>query len=356
MSRYSTKSILLLLSLLLSACMSTSVYVAPSASGELQPDVPTPDRLSYEVYLIGDAGGSNGPESEPALRLLKTLTSEAGSDGLVVFLGDNAYCCGLPDSGDTGRARAEMRVMEQINAVRDYRGRVVFIPGNHDWGSRDVAGPDVLARQESFIEEQFDGENVFLPDNGLPGPVEVKLKDGLSLVVLDTEWWMTDADKPFGDSGEADIEEEGDLILGLQDLLSRRRKDDLIVVGHHPIRSNGRHGGHFSIKDHLFPLTAVFDNAWLPLPIVGSLYPLLRRAVGGPQDFSNWKYASFRRALDAIFRRHEGRLVYASGHEHSLQYFAEDNVFHVISGAGSRPDSVDAGHGAEFTHGGEGFI
>jgi len=103
-------------------------------------------------------------------------------------------------------------------------------------------------------------------------------------------------------------------------------------------------------------LTAVKDGWYLPLPIIGSLYPILRRAIGGPQDFSHPKYRSLISALDAVFQTHESRLVYASGHEHNLEYFSEEQVHHVISGAGSRADYVAAGRGARFTYGGQGLI
>lgn len=355
-NRITLRGLVLLLFITIPACSSSRVYIAPDRSASIDQIPPSDDQIAYEVYLIGDAGGATEIGSEPALTLLKEMTASADSNGVVVFLGDNIYCCGLPDSSDAYRRIAEMRLMEQVNAVRDYSGRVVFIPGNHDWSPAELPGTNRLARQEALVEELFGGANVFLPDDGLPGPIEVKLKDGLSLVVIDTEWWMRDDPKPYGESGSVDIKEEGDFILGLQNLISRRRNDDLIVVGHHPIKSNGRHGGHFSLKDHLFPLTAVFHNAYIPLPVIGSLYPLLRRAVGGPQDFNHPKYRSLRRALSAVFGVHEGRLVYAAGHEHNLQYFADKTTFHVISGAGSRPSYVSAGHDARFTFEGEGLI
>jgi len=350
------RTIIPLILLVLAGCTAASVYISPTDRSNLPAAPPSIDELKHEVYLIGDAGGSTSPSSEPTLKLLKRLTEQADSNGTVVFLGDNVYCCGLPDSSSSSRAYAEMRLRAQIDAIQNYKGRVIFVPGNHDWGGDSIQRVDLVNRQEAFVESALDDEQSFLPNNGLPGPIEVKLEDGLRLIVLDTQWWMTDAMKPFGESGAADIEEEADFFLELQDLVTKRRKDDLLIVGHHPIRSNGRHGGHFSIKDHLFPLTAVNKNWYLPLPIIGSLYPILRRATGGPQDFSNPKYRSLISALDAIFQTHEARLVYASGHEHNLEYFSEGQIHHVVSGAGSRRDYVASGRDARFTYGGKGFI
>ena len=344
------------LSLWISGCAGGAYYVAPENDGWEQVPYPADSELVYRVFLIGDTGGASSVGSEPALNMLRDMLSSADSNSAVVFLGDNIYCCGLPDSSSELRSLAEMRIGEIIRTVEDFPGRIVVIPGNHDWGKDENGGLEVLARQERYLEDRLGGRNVFLPDNGFPGPVEVELIEGFTLVALDTEWWLTSYEKSYGDAGSYDIEEDGDFLIRMHDLIVDRRKDDLLVVGHHPLRSNGNHGGKFSVTDHLFPLTKVVDNAYIPLPVVGSLYPLFRHFLGGPQDLAHWKYQSLRDQLDAIFRLHEGRLVYASGHEHSLQYFDEGKTQHIISGSGARSSWVAAGSGVGFTYSGEGLI
>ncbi|MDA0714236.1 MAG: hypothetical protein O2867_09045 [Bacteroidetes bacterium] len=61
----------------------------------------------------------------------------------------------------------------------------------------------------------------------------------------------------------------------------------MVVVGHHPLKSNGEHGGRFTLKDHIFPLTAKFPNAYIPLPGLGSIYPLYRSMLGDKQDIQH---------------------------------------------------------------------
>ena len=41
------------------------------------------------------------------------------------------------------------------------------------------------------------------------------------------------------------------------------------------------HGGRLPLKDHLFPLTNVVPGLYLPLPLVGSAYPLYHHYWGG---------------------------------------------------------------------------
>lgn len=346
----------LFIPLFLASCVGTSVYISPADRLVQEHAPPEGVEQIFEVYLVGDAGGSTASGSEPALRLLKTLVESADSNGAVVFLGDNIYCCGLPDSSASNRETAEMRIRAQAEAVQGYPGLVRFIPGNHDWGRINQQRVDLVTRQERFVESLFGDENVFMPDNGLPGPIDVKLREGLRLILLDTQWWMTETEKPYGESGSADIGEDADFILELDEIIKKRRKDNLLIVGHHPVRSNGSHGGHFSLKDHIFPLTVLNDNLYIPLPVIGSIYPTIRRLAGGPQDFSNTRYASYINALDALLKDHEGRVIYASGHEHSLQYFSEGSIHYVVSGTGSSATYVAPGNGARFTSDQEGLM
>jgi hypothetical protein len=108
----------------------------------------------------------------------------------------------------------------------------------------------------------------------------------------------------------------------------------VVVAAHHPLVSGGVHGGHFGLLDHLFPLRAVVPWLWLPLPLVGSLYPGIRQLGVSSQDMPSRAYqrliAAFRRALaDAP------PALYAAGHEHNLQVIAGREVpLELVSGGG----------------------
>jgi hypothetical protein len=95
----------------------------------------------------------------------------------------------------------------------------------------------------------------------------------------------------------------------------------------------------------VFPLRALADWAWLPLPVVGSLYPMARNRGITEQDLSNARYRQMRTEFADAFRAHPP-LVYASGHDHNLQLLEiPGGTAQVVSGAGSisRPDPVGRG-------------
>ena len=333
--------------LVLSAVMMV-LFLRPAQAQETSAD------LAYRVYLIGDTGGANAPGTLPALNELARRLQSEGENTAVVFLGDNIYCCGLPDSAAESRARAEMRLDEALNAVEGFAGRTILIPGNHDWGEHGEYDARILLNQQRYVEERL-GEGSFLPQFGLPGPFEVKLTDDIRLIAIDTQWWMME-DKPFGESDDYDIGEDGDFLMAVRDLLARRDDEQVLMVGHHPLVSYGTHGGRFPVQDHIFPLRELDERLWIPLPGLGSFYPLLRAVGGFEQDLSNRRYTELRESLLALFAAHEGNLIYASGHEHTLQHIIEGQTHLLVSGSASRPDWVSASRAPAFASASPGFM
>jgi hypothetical protein len=107
------------------------------------------------------------------------------------------------------------------------------------------------------------------------------------------------------------------------------------VVGHHPLASGGPHGGYFRLVDHLFPLRELRKWLWLPLPIVGSAYPLARQNGISEQNLSSRAYRHMRDSLESVFRD-TPPLAFLAGHDHGLQVLAGSGVRYVlVSGSGS---------------------
>jgi hypothetical protein len=330
------------------------------ASGQstLLPRSAEPNPVTMRVFLVGDAGGADSTGSTPALDALRRELAESGMASHVIFLGDNIYCCGLPDSSSHDRKRAEERLVAQLDVANHASGRIVFIPGNHDWGKSGHYDPATVRRQEQFVESWLDRGNTFLPDDALPGPHEISLGDGVCVVAVDTQWWLMDAPRPTGESDDYDVREPVDLLLALQDLLVRRDDELVLLIAHHPLQSMGRHGGRYPALDHVFPLTQLHRKAWIPLPGLGSLYPLLRNLIGAEQDVSNRTFQQFAHPVSSMLQNHPGRVIYAAGHEHGLQHTVLGETAHLlVSGAGSRPDWLASGEPSSFSYGaGYGFL
>ena len=308
----------------------------------------------FEVILVGDSGNIARYKPDLLMELLKQHLPDAHPSA-VVFLGDNIYPHGLPEKGDRLRADAELVLQKHHEAVKDYTGKVIFISGNHDWNKGKDDGFDYVIRQEKYIEKLFGGENVYLPSNGCPGPKEVSINDDLTIIAINTQWWIQRGFRPIGAKDGCSASSEEEFYLLLQEIIDRNMNKKVLVVGHYPIYSYSLHGGKFKFKHHLFPLTIYRKKAFMPLPFVGSLLPLYRKYIGAPEDLSNLRFRELRKNLKAIFGKHPN-LIYAAGHEHNLQHIFKNQVDYIVSGAASKSTYVRKGKYGKFALAAKGFF
>ena len=314
---------------------------------------PNKKEPSYTLYLIGDAGKYFKNGQNPVFTMLKKQLGEEGKESAIIFLGDNIYPKGMPGKGQPSRKEAEAILSSQLDVVKSFRGKTIMIPGNHDWKKGKRTGWKNINNQEQFAEAMMDSANIFLPDNGCPGPVEVSLNDEVTLIILDTQWILHPWEKPGEDEG-CDITSNADIMVQIDDIISRNKDKKIIFSAHHPLYSYGIHGGVGSFHSHLFPLTAVNRTLYIPLPVIGSIFPLYRKWIGNIQDIRHPKYKAMREVLTRLFAKHPN-LIFVSGHEHSMQYIFKDSVHYVVSGAGSKSSHVKKKGYARFANSNLGF-
>lgn len=301
---------------------------------EPEPPAPAvaPDDIETTVFLIGDAGEPHGDE-EPVLLALEREVTEAPAARLIVYLGDNIYPMGLPDTGATGRDGAEKQLLAQIGVGYRTQTRTIFVPGNHDWEYMGPGGWDAIRRQAAFINIHGAPYVSMLPTGGCPGP-EIVDTGRVRLVLIDTQWWLHDFEKPRDSTHGCRQYERPEAIRALDSAIAQAGERHVIVAAHHPLRTGGIHGAHLGLLPHLFPLRTLFDDLWVPLPIIGSYYAFNRKQGASNQDVNGPENVRMRRALDWVFARQKP-LVYAAGHEHSLEVLRGHSARHLlVSGSG----------------------
>src|SRR5690606_23908464 len=140
-----------------------------------------------------------------------------------------------------------------------------------------------ITNQQHWLDSLADEKITLLPRDGCPGPVEVPISDEATLIIVDTQWFLHPWDKP-DEEGPCDAKTPGDALVLLGDAFNRNAGKRIIMAAHHPLITYGEHGGVFTVKDHLFPLTAAHDNLYIPMPVIGSICPLFRKFLGDIQD------------------------------------------------------------------------
>ena len=325
--------IILFLFILPSACATYNTQIKNNNFSTQFPD----KEIDHTFYLIGDAGNSAIGTSTIALQSFKQNLSKASKNSTAIFLGDNIYPKGLPKNGHKNRAFAEHQLDIQTEAVQNFKGETIFIPGNHDWYS----GLSGLKRQEKYIEEIL-GKNTFLPVNGCP--IENRhISEDIELIIIDSEWYLTNWDSHPTINDDCEIKTRSKFFDELEGLIKKARGKTTLIALHHPMFTNGSHGGQYSFKSHL-----------TPLPVLGSLKNLIRKTSGiSPADIQNSRYNEFRKRIITLSQEND-KTIFISGHDHNLQYLVKDNIPQIVSGSGSKKTATRNVDG-EFSSSDPGF-
>lgn len=306
------------------------------------PPAPQPDTAMTEtvVFLVGDPGEAKERYHPIIPRLEAEMSRWAGalerdSAVVMVVLGDIVYPEGLrPDSvrgfaQDTAVLNSLIRLVTPArDTTRGGRRLALFLAGNHDWGYQVGRSGERrlsnLGRYLDRVRAETGAELDLLPPAGTAGPVVLDLGTQLRLILLDTAWWLLSRDRQLKD----------DLLEGIAGAMTGAGERSVVFAAHHPWASAGPHGGLVSFWETLG---------------VGFL---LARSGVLLQDLNSRPYKDLRSNLGAVFRRTRQPLVFAGGHEHSLQLVdpgEPDAPLHaVVSGSASKLTATGRVPGTRF--------
>src|SRR5215469_3880019 len=294
------------------------------------------DTIAARIVLIGDAGQfTNG--HHPVVDAVKQLVP-MDTNTTILYLGDNLYREGLPDEGYSYYMASRSVIDTQLSVADNTPAKIYMIPGNHDWENGKSTGWETVMREQAYVD-QLGKKNVqYYPKGGCPGPVEVSITPDVTLVMFDTQWWLHPYEKPSIES-DCNCKTKDEVLTQLDDIFSRNSKKLIILAGHHTFRSSGVHGGYFKLKQHIFPFTDINPKLYIPLPIIGSIYPIARSVFGTPQDLKHPVYADMIESVEKVARKYP-HVLFVAGHEHSLQLIKDSSYNFIVSGGGSKHNRV----------------
>jgi hypothetical protein len=297
---------------------------------------PSPEiEIRHRVVMIGDTGYFL--EDDPTLEALDRWASSVDSSS-VLFLGDNIYNEGLTDDD---RKHGERILVQQLEATL---ARKVFIPGNHDWGLLPKnQNARSIRNQQAFVDEWPAGFAEFIPKEGCMGPTTRTLRKGsdnqkaVIFIALDPTPWINERLRKDCPTPQTHAE----FLEALEASLVEYKNDLVIVGSHYPMLTGGPHGG----------LTHGFLGDLIVTPIGWMM--------GGLADTYEPKYADWIAKTQAVLRRNPP-VIYAAGHDHSLQLLDSGDVagIYVVSGAGAedRVSTVTNLTESLFAHAAPGFV
>src|SRR5690606_9197300 len=160
---------------------------------------------------------------------------------------------------------------------------------DRDWNSCGQEGWEMVNSLEAYLRS-LKREDILWPlQNGCPGPERVQLGLGLSLLVVNTQWWNHPYDKPTPESAMCEIATHEEAVEEIEKIIGETRFGNILIAGHYPVISGGEYGGHFPLGKWLFPV-----------PVVSTMITSYRQNVGTPLHIANARYAELREDLEDI--------------------------------------------------------
>lgn len=334
--------------------LSLIALVSPACAGKEFPPIPAHlhipepplDSVQNVLFLIGDAGRATLSTS-PTLQHLRaevdrwSLGIGRDSGVFVLYLGDNVYPVGLRDEADRAFPTDSTILQGQIDVVagenaRRYKARALFIAGNHDWGHKpgDV-GRTRLDNQDRFITRRSKAQSIeadLIPRASDPAPGVVDIGRSVRLLLIDTSWWLLEADR----------NEKARVTQIVERYMAGAQGRSIVLAAHHPWTSGSAHGG-------LVPFWGTIGVKWL-----------LSRAGAALQDINSLPYRDLKDQLTGIFQRTSPPLLWAGGHDHALQVIkgiqTNEPRYLIVSGSGSKLSKVGDTAGMLFRRSEPGFM
>jgi len=284
------------------------------------------EELKQRIVLLGDAGYSSLSPLEPSLQLAADIAKEQPNKTKVLFLGDNIYTRGFPvlKKGQEQYNKKQLKQISYLTAqlqVAKLSGSQLYIlPGNHDWIVKQV---DDQAEYIDNYAKEHTLKASLVPYNQRKEPLpELLHLSGVSLLFIDSTWWLQK-------KGVNLVKVHNKIASLLAEFKLDHPNNLLLVTSHHPIKTIGPHG-------NLGKVDACIKDKKCKHRKRGDIAnPITQKAI---------------KALTLQLASMD-KVIYAAGHDHSLQVFEFDNAgkkqIALVSGAANHNKITPVGKASD---------
>lgn len=296
--------------------------------------VPISAQAEDGFTLIAVGGAPWGEDDDTLKALTERLEGADPKASAVIFTGNYSAGGPLPEIGDPNRQAIERDILRHVDAVRSYSdrgGRVIFLPGDLDYGQR---GPEGIRRFRTLVNLSLYGDQAGVDDPRTAVPVAacgeplvIKLSSDAILGVINSQWWMQDFERSPESNLNCTFKNRFQLAAAVNDIVKRWRAKRLVFAMHHPLESLGPYGGRFRPEAHFAP------------PLIGGVSIWARQSGLVPQYRDHVLYDSFSGGVFASAQKFGG-FTFVSGHERSLQVLPVKDQLQVVAGVVERPAPV----------------
>jgi len=331
MNRSLTNHIFLLFLILPVASLGQQVMVGSNYDNWQQFAPESTQTVKHNVWLLGNLGTQYPYQPSPTLAMMADEIEKAGSNHTIVLLGNQINPQDMPTPGQED-TKAFDTYQRHLSLLKDTQAGIYMVPGQYEWIHSVKGNRDAIRELEHFTESFLDQGDVWRPSKGCADPEVVELSKDITLILLDSQWFMEN-ESSFTNVEGCSIDTKTELKEKLAEIFDEYDDTDILVAFHHPIKSSGTSAGYNSWKDHL-----------LPLPGIGTLMTAFDQIGISPQNMNHPVHREFRELLMDLTIQ-TGYLIFAYSHDHGLQYFREDPGFSLTGVIKSKRHFVGSGEG-----------
>ncbi len=221
-------------------------------------------------------------------------------------------------SKDGFHSKNEAKVLNDLNLLKEFNGKVIILPGHNEWAHNGYKSVKDL---EKFIQKNSDAK--FYPDEGCP--IKKKdITDNLVMVSIDSQWFLEDWNDHTYINEDCAIKNRTQFFLEFESILKKSQGKTIMVAMHHPIFSNTKEG-------------------------------LLKRVGGFSKgDFQHKQYQKLRNRIITLSRQAEN-IFFISGHDKNLQYINNYQIPQIISGSQGKTKKAKAINNDDFASDAQGY-
>lgn len=287
-------------------------------------------KIVHTIYLTG--GGGNKPSTADQWVNAEEIFNKAPAESTLLFLGDN-----FASAKDT--VTGDQLLQRQAAIFNNFQGNAYFIPGDNEWKGHDNSR---LLQIEKRISGLTNTGKATMPKDGCPIS-SVAVNDNLEIIFIDSQWYISNWDVVKGINKKCQsIKTRRQFIEELENQIKDNQFKNIVIAMHHPVFSNGKHAGKYSMRDHM-----------RPIPIVGTISKWVRKAGGtNTEDISSMRYRELITEVTTLAKLSD-RITIVSGHESSLQLLEGGGIFQIISGTMSDQKETKLSKGSVSAVGGK---
>ena len=282
-------------------------------------EVSTDQGQSMHLFFFGDLDANPSLESS-AMATVINQASELKGDVTLLMLGGHLYPKGLSGNTPEDRQLMENRLRTTLDGMDDFPGKKIMIPGVQDWASGHRDGLEAVKELERYVSTYTGDSTIFYPKNGCPGPEEIALSGTVTLVIVDSQYFLHRYDKGREAEG-CGAPGSSEAFALFEEIMVRNQDKHVIVAGHHPMFPNAKRAS--------------------------------MKAAGGTYT-SGPRYHFVKKAVVDLMADYE-HVVSLNAHDFLLQHVAHEQNHYVTSGSITQSAKIKSGDLANFSSSSNGF-